>query len=71
MEIKLNIKGSAEDVHICVSRSVGHVIIFTCDKCPNWEKRFNTQTGKMEQIGTTTALHSGKGANPNILFNQN
>ncbi len=36
--------------HACESRREGQWLIFTCPKCPHYERRFNYHTGEMQVL---------------------
>ena len=39
---------SDEDLHICETYRVGDWIVFTCPKCPQYERRVNWRTREMK-----------------------
>lgn len=70
---RIRLNNSDEEKHICASKHEGEWIVYKCTHADcDYERRFNTKTGKMVFKGTQTEiLHKGEhfptGINPENL----
>ncbi len=47
MKFELHNDSESEHIHLCESNRNGDWLIFTCPKCPDYERRLNWKTGEM------------------------
>lgn len=45
--LHFNLGNQSANQHVCQSQRDGDWIIFTCSKCPDYERRVNWRTGQM------------------------
>jgi hypothetical protein len=49
----------AEAAHECEARVEGEWVVYTCPKCPAYERRINQRTDEMTSQGVGIIQHSG------------
>lgn len=61
MQIRFESNDQEGEFHACTSRRAGDWIIFKCPLCPEYENRFNFQTGERisHPIDDPTIFHQG------------
>ncbi|MEM7575028.1 MAG: hypothetical protein AAF433_19135 [Bacteroidota bacterium] len=63
--MRLELSPTNPDTHECQSHREGKWIVYTCPKCPNYERRYNYETGQMKvrQAADPSVSHRGTSNN--------
>jgi len=61
MQIRFELNDVEGEFHTCESHREGDWLVFTCPHCPDYENRFNLQTGerRSQPIPDPTIFHQG------------
>ena len=57
-----------KETHVCEARREGDWIVYTCPKCPGYERRINQRTDEMKYKGFgANVRHEGKSIGSELL----
>lgn len=70
-ELTVDLSNSNDKHHECKARREGDWVIFSCDKCPGYERKINLKTHRMCLIDPGQGRYNHKGVYSPLLYNLN